>query len=188
MTACADFAVALLAAGQGVRFGGDKLLADFGGEALGLKAARTLTGISCGWNFAVCRPESDLVDQYSDMGFRVIANERSEEGQARSLHLAVEAAMQTDAKALLVALADMPFVSIAHLAALVSAYDGTIIASGDSHNSMPPVIFPRDKWDELLATSGDSGARILLKDARVVIAKPGELLDVDWPADLTASK
>lgn len=188
MTDFADFAVALLAAGQGVRFGGDKLLADIGGEALGLIAARTLRAISCGHYFAVCRPESALFDQYSDIGFRVIANERSEEGQSRSLHLAVEAAMQTDAKALLVALADMPFVSTAHLAALVTAYDGNIVASRDSHNSMPPAIFPRDKWSELLATSGDSGARILLKDTRVVVAKSGELRDIDWPADLTASK
>lgn len=188
MTAYADIAVVLLAAGQGARFGSDKLLAKIEGEAMGLKAARTLAAISCGYYFVVSRPGSNLIDQYSNLGFRVIPNDGPEEGQARSLHLAVKAAMETDAKALLIALADMPFVSTAHLAALASACDGQIIASSDGQYSMPPAIFPRATWPELLSTSGDSGARALLKGARVVSACPVELRDIDTQADLSASK
>lgn len=188
MPAYADIAVALLAAGQGVRFGSDKLLADIDGEPLGLKAAKKLMEISCGSHFAVCRSDSVLAEQLADHGFMVVANDQPEQGQAHSLHLAVQAAMTTDAKALLVALADMPFVSTAHLTALVTAYDGKITASTDGQSPMPPAIFPRENWPDLLATSGDTGARALLNDARIVVAPKGELRDIDTPADLPASK
>jgi molybdenum cofactor cytidylyltransferase len=188
MTAYADIAVALLAAGQGIRFGSDKLLAEIDGEPLGLKAAKTLMEFPFGRHFAVCKSDGALAEQLADHGFMVVANDQPEQGQAHSLHLAVKAAMTTEAKALLVTLADMPFVSTAHLTALIFAYDGRITASTDGQSSMPPAIFPRESWPGLLATSGDAGARVLLKSAAVVRCAEGELRDIDTLADLTASK
>jgi molybdenum cofactor cytidylyltransferase len=188
MTAYADIAVVLLAAGQGVRFGSDKLLAKIDGEPLGLKVATRLIGLGFGHHLAVCKPDSDLVARYIGLGFTVIANDEPERGQAHSLHLAVEAAMATQAVALLVVLADMPFVSTGHLTALALAYDGEIIASTNGDAKMPPAIFPRSSWTDLLATSGDAGARGLLKGACVVAVPPWELHDIDTPADLPASK
>jgi molybdenum cofactor cytidylyltransferase len=188
MTAYADIAIALLAAGQGVRFGSDKLLAEYGGEALGLRAARTLIDVPCASHIAVCRPDSELTGHYENLGFNVVVNDQPERGQAHSLHLAVQAAMTTDATALLVALADMPFVSTPHIMAMLAAYDGTITASTNGETAMPPAIFPRDNWPDLLATSGDAGARTLLKQAKLVNAPEGELRDIDTPADLLASK
>ena len=187
MPAYADITVALLAAGQGVRFGSDKLLAEIDGEPLGLKAAKKLMEISCGSHFAVCRSDSVLSEQFADLGFTVVRNDEPERGQAHSLHLAVQAAMTTDAKALLVALADMPFVSTAHLTALVAGYDGEITASTHGQSPMPPAIFPRESWPDLLVTSGDTGARALLKNAAVVLCAESELRDIDTPADLPAS-
>lgn len=188
MTAYADIAVILLAAGQGIRFGSDKLLAEINGEPLGLKPAQMLILLPFAIHLAVCRPDSELAALYKKLGFDVVANDQPEIGQAHSLHLAVKAAMTTEAKALLVALADMPFVSAAHVAALVAAYDGTITASTNGLSSMPPAVFPRERWPELLATSGDAGARILLRDAKLCPAPAGELRDIDTPADLDASK
>jgi molybdenum cofactor cytidylyltransferase len=188
MTAYADIAVALLAAGQGVRFGSDKLLAEFEGDPLGLKSARTLFGLPFASHIVVCRPGSELAEHYKNLGFDVVANDQPERGQAHSLHLAVHAAMMSNAKALLVALADMPIVSAEHLTALVAGYNGVITASTNGHSSMPPAIFPRDVWPDLLATSGDAGARVLLKHAKLVAAPLGELRDIDTPADLLASK
>lgn len=188
MTAYADIAVALLAAGQGVRFGSDKLLAEIDGEPLGLKPARTLIGLPFASHIAVCKPDNELAAHYENLGFDVVTNDQPDRGQAHSLHLAVKAVMMSNAKALLVALADMPFVSVAHLTALVTRYDGLITASTNGHSSMPPVIFPRDVWPDLLATSGDAGARALLKAAKLVATPLGELRDIDTPADLLASK
>lgn len=188
MTAYADIAVALLAAGRGKRFGSDKLLTEFEGEPLGLKSARTLISLPFASHMAVCRHDSELAGCYENLGFDVVANHQPESGQAHSLHLAVEAAMATGAEALLVTLADMPFVSTAHLTALVDAYDRTITASANRKTPMPPAIFPRDTWPDLLVTSGDAGARALLKAAKLVTAPEGELRDIDTPADLLASK
>lgn len=188
MTAYADIAVVVLAAGQGVRFGSDKLLVEIDGQLLGLKAAKKLMEIPFGCHFAVCRTGSVLAEQLAHLGFMVVPNDAPECGQSHSLHLAVQAAITADAKALLVALADMPFVSTAHLTALVAAYGGKITASTDGRSSMPPAIFPRQSWPDLLATSGDAGARVLLKNAAVVRCTESELRDIDTPADLPASK
>jgi molybdenum cofactor cytidylyltransferase len=184
----ADITVALLAAGRGVRFGSDKLIAEFEGESLGLKAARMLIGLPFASHIAVCRSDSELVGHYRNLGFDVVTNDQPDIGQAHSLHIAVKAAMTTDAQALLVALADMPFVSEAHLTALVTRFDGAITASTNGATPMPPAIFPRDAWPDLLATSGDAGARVLLEVAKLVTAPASELQDIDTPADLPASK
>ena len=184
MTAYADIAVAVLAAGQSKRFGSNKLLADLDGRPIGLHIVQTLVEMGFGWRLVVCPPYLPLEPYYSASGFAIVINESPEKGQARSLHLAVGAAKVTDAKALLVVLADMPFVSSGHIAALVAAYDGNIVASYDGRAPMPPAIFPRDTWRTLLATSGDAGARGLLKGAKLVAASHSELRDIDEPADL----
>lgn len=188
MTGYAEIAVALLAAGQGSRFGSDKLLVEIGGEPMGLRPATSSGDLGFGWRFAVCRADSDLAARYEDLGFRPIFNTRPGGGQAQSLHLAVEAAMATDAKALLLMLADMPFVTAHHISSLIGAYSGQIVASSDGNAHMPPVIFPRESWPKLLETSGDAGARGLLRNAQVVEAPAAELRDVDYLADLPASK
>ena len=183
MTAYADIAVAVLAAGQGRRFGSDKLIADLDGTPMGLRIAQTLKQIPFGWRFAVCSKGAALVHHFSALGFQVVVNDNPETGQAHSLHLVVEAAYTTEAKALLVVLADMPFVTKCHIEKLVAAGDG-IVASTCGENPMPPAFFPRDVWPEMLKTSGDAGARGLLQTASLVVATLSELHDIDVPADL----
>ena len=184
----ADIAVAVLAAGRGVRFGSDKLMTDLDGRPMGLHIAQTLEQMGFGWRLAVCGNGAASMQHFSAAGFQIFTNSTPETGQAHSLHLAVKAAQATEAKALLVVLADMPFVSAKHIAALVAAYDGNIVASTNGTAPMPPAIFPRDTWPMLLATTGDAGARGLLKNARLIAAPSAELRDIDTPADLSASK
>lgn len=186
MTDFADIAVAVLAAGRGRRFGSDKLLVDLNGLPLGLHIGRTLAPIGFGWRFAVCAKNTPMATGYAELGFVPIANDDPEKGQAHSLHLAVGAAVATPAKALLVMLADMPFVSAEHLRLVAAA--GMLTASSDGSAPMPPAYFPREIWPELLETSGDRGAAALLKSARLITAEPAMLRDIDAPADLPASK
>jgi molybdenum cofactor cytidylyltransferase len=117
----ADIAVAVLAAGQGRRFGSDKLLVDLNGLPLGLHIGRTLAPIGFGWLFAVTPKNTRIATHYAELGFAPIANDEPEKGQAHSLHLAVGAALATPAKALLVTLADMPFVSADHIRRVTAA-------------------------------------------------------------------
>ena len=187
MSSCANIAIALLAAGASTRFGGNKLEADFRGRMLGLAAAETIAGMRFGWQFAVCGPKSaKLVSPLEAMGFKVIHNDTPEAGLSRSLGLAVNAAEATEAVALLICLADMPFVMSAHLKSLTEAFHttGTAAASTRDSQPMPPAIFPRAQWAELKATEGDRGARGLIAKAVQVEAPAAMLADVDQPSDL----
>lgn len=180
--ACADIAAVVLAAGQAKRFGSDKLAEPLDGLPVGLHIAETLAPLGFGWRFAVCQKGAALAQHFSAMGFAVIQNTAPQEGQARSLHLAVLAAERTNANALLVTLADMPFVTRSHIAAVTAGAGLTASSFGSA--AMPPALFPRAMWPLLLATNGDTGARALLRDARLVIAPADELRDIDVAGDL----
>ncbi|MEY3623125.1 MAG: hypothetical protein RLZZ407_684 [Pseudomonadota bacterium] len=183
-----DVAIVLLAAGNARRFGADKLMADFEGAPLGLRAAHELVGVAAAAHFAVCQPEARIAAHYTRLGFDIVDNANPGIGLSGSLHLAVEAALRTDAQALLIALADMPFVQAAHVEALMAACADDVVASFDGHQPMPPAIFPRSHWPDLLATVGDAGARHILAHAEKLTAPAGTLCDIDTADDLAASK
>jgi len=96
--------------------------------------------------------------------------------------LAIQAAEDTDAKALLVTLADMPFVTDG-LLRKIAACPG-LAASFNGRNAMPPALFPRTHWASLLKTQGDTGGRSLLHAAQKIEASATELRDIDVPDDL----
>jgi molybdenum cofactor cytidylyltransferase len=181
-----NIAAVVLAAGQARRFGSDKLMAPLDGIPMGLHIARTIAKMDFGWRFAVCITGAALMQHFSALGFATIENDAPDMGQAHSLHLAIRAAEQTQATALLVTLADMPFVATAHIDAVLAGEP--FAASSSGATAMPPALFPRDMWPRLLATSGDAGARALLDGATLVAALPAILRDIDTPADLPASK
>ena len=181
-------AVAVLAAGNARRFGADKLMMDLDGAPLGLRAARTLAGLNTAVHFAVCQPKAVISSIYAQAGYAVIENPNADLGLSGSLHLAVAAAAKTQAQALLIALADMPFITASHIDALIKACDGDIMASSDGNQPMPPAIFPRSSWPFLLETKGDAGARHILLNASTRTAPKGSLRDIDTPDDLVASK
>ena len=183
-----DVAIVLLAAGNARRFGGDKLMADFEGAPLGARAAHELVSVAAAAHFAVCQPDAPIAAHYQRLGFDIVDNPNPGIGLSGSLHLAVEAALRTDAQALLIALADMPFVQTAHIDTLIAACTDTVVASFDGNQPMPPAIFPRAHWPDLLATAGDAGARHILTHAEKIAAPAGMLGDIDTPDDLAASK
>lgn len=177
-----DVAVALLAAGQGRRFGSDKLLAPIDGVPMGLHIARTLDAFNFLARFVVCASGSPLVPEFESLRFQTLINENPETGQASSLQIAVRAAENTRAQALLVVLADMPFVTPAHIGSLINTK--ALAASHDGSAAMPPALFPRAYWHLLNATQGDRGGRALLSAAKLIHAPPSELRDIDLAADL----
>lgn len=183
-----DVAIVLLAAGNARRFGADKLMADFEGAPLGLRAAHELAGIEAAAHFAVCQPDAIIAAHYTRLGFDIVDNPNPGIGLSGSLHLAVEAALRTDAQALLIALADMPFVQATHVETLIAACSDNVVASFDGHQPMPPAIFPRSHWPDLLATVGDAGARHILAGAEKIATPAGTLCDIDTADDLAASK
>ncbi len=184
-----DIAAILLAAGASRRFGtSDKLAAPLAGEPLALHAARRIVELAPGRRIAVC-PDTGgaLARQLAMLGFEIVANPDSDRGLSHSLACGIAAAAQGSETAALICLADMPFVSIGHLRAIVARFDASdapIVASNDGAASMPPALFARSHFDRLRATEGDRGGKALLADAVLVAATPDELADIDRPEDL----
>lgn len=180
-------AVILLAAGASRRFGTqDKLLAPMGGRALVDHAAARLGAMTFGAHIAVCGQQADAVQAVMrGHGFVIASGPASEEGMAGSLGIGIARAQACDVDAVLVCLADMPFVPEAHLRALLAVCDGAPVASVDELGArMPPAVLPRAWFAPVLALNGDAGARSLLADAHLVAAPPGALRDIDRPADM----
>lgn len=177
-------ALVLLAAGRSRRFDdGDKLAERFLDKPLAFHVVTALEALPFRARIAVV---SDTALDFVALGYRVVDNPDPSLGQARSLARGVVAAKEAGAEAVLVALADMPRVTVAHICRLMDAADGpaTIVASSDGVRPMPPALFGRDLFDTLLALDGDQGARDLIRRGHHVVTSPAELVDVDTQDDL----
>lgn len=185
----------LLAAGRGARFDRsgeqDKLMQPLGnGDTVAVTAARNLLAVLPSVQ-AVVRPAADaLAAQLRALGCAVTECPSAEAGMGASL---VFGLMQTrNAAGWLIALADMPYVQPATIAALIRAVaDGADIAvptcGGRRGN---PVAFSRLHLPQLLELGGDQGARSLLKALAVVevaVDDPGIHRDIDTPEDLNSA-
>lgn len=180
-----DIVLVLLAAGRSERFGdiGSKLDEPFLGKPLGVHVAVALGDIPFRARLAItgsCRID------YGAHGFETIQNDDPGSGMARSVKLGVQRAQEMQAEAVLIALADMPRLTAAHVYRMLDAADGpdTVVASSDGVDTKPPGLFGRDRFDFLLSLTGDEGARDLVRGGRHVVTAPAELIDVDTPEEL----
>ena len=179
-----DSVLVLLAAGRSTRFGAGrhKLHQELAGRPLGVVAATTLAALPFRARVVVTAVGGL---NFEALGFREVVNDDPEAGMGRSVALGVEAADRLGAAAVLVALADMPCVTAAHVERLFATAGGAgVVASSDGHAAKPPALFTRDQFARLRALSGDVGARALLRDAALVVAPADELVDVDTAEEL----
>lgn len=183
-------AAILLAAGASSRFGGDKLSAPLkGGTVLG-QAAAALAATHCAHCAIVLRPGVNLADHHALSGFTTIANPAADNGLSTSIRAGVEWAESEGAKGVLIALADMPFITPDHFAALFDIANKSANAcafTAASGRRSPPALFGAQWFGELKKLSGDSGARKLLSDQPAssgVAAPESMLIDIDTPDDL----
>jgi molybdenum cofactor cytidylyltransferase len=176
-------ALILLAAGRSTRFDGDKLVEPFLDKPLAFHVVTALEDLPFLTRIAVV---SDTRLDFAARGYQVIENPDPSRGQARSLCHGVEAAKAAGAEGILVALADMPRVTAAHVCRLFDAADsaGTIVASSNGDFPLPPALFGKDRFDDLLDLDGDEGARQLIQRGRHVVANAAELVDIDTREDL----
>lgn len=182
---------ALLAAGRGTRFGGNKLEARIKDQMIGESAAQAMAGCGLDWNVAICGTDMPKLDAVLDrLGIWRIANPAPEQGLSQSLRLAAQYALDRNADGILVCLGDMPFVETGHLQQIVQTFNsngrGPVIASRAESHLSPPALFPRSAFALLLTLSGDRGAQDLLRDAIPVSASAGALADIDTRDDLVA--
>src|SRR5688572_30607413 len=180
----------LLAAGAGTRFGGGKLLHPLSdGVALAAHAARNLQAADLDVVAVVRTGDFPLADMLEQEGCHVFPCAEAARGMGHSLAHGVNAAK--DAPGWIVALADMPRVMPSTIRSIADAIRGgaTIAAPAYRGERGHPVGFASSLRNELLALSGDSGARAVLERHRDAVRliecdDPGIALDIDARADL----
>lgn len=183
----------LLAAGRGTRFDPtgrtSKLLAELHGVPVAVHAARALrqAGLPV---LAVVRPDADeLARRLIQEGCEVTCCPLADRGMGESLAHGARIALQRGAQALVVALADMPFLApdvIARVARRVSPAE-PVVAAGHAGQRGHPVAFDRVVFDELARLGGDRGAGQLFATWPPLVLdteSPAVLRDIDRPADL----
>jgi molybdenum cofactor cytidylyltransferase len=185
-------AIAVLAAGRGLRFGGDtpKPMLPIGGRPLLLHALDAAHASEVGPVSVVV--SDDRVAGAVPDGIDVIRNRAPESGIASSLHVVLRALeSQTDVGAVIVGLADQPLVGSAAYQRLASAYDDGAELAVATYGGVRgnPVLVARTRWPEALALTGDEGARVLVRRhgaTEVPCDGTGEPVDIDTPEDLAA--
>ena len=181
MRSC-DVAILVMAGGRSRRFGAeDKLLADLDGRSLGLHVAERFAGWDWAQKQAVAQPP--LAQAYRDLGYTSV-EPGADNGLGDNLALG---ARDLDAKAVLILLADMPFVSTTHVRKMLEAASSTaaIVCSRSGDVRSPPVLIGRDHFAALSALTGDTGARALFDDRLVEIEASSDILaDIDTQDDL----
>lgn len=181
----------LLAGGAATRFGGGKLLHPLDdGVAISAHAARNLQAGGLQVVAVVRLGDFPLAEMLEQEGCHV--SQCAESARGMGFSLAHGVATAREAGGWVVALADMPRVRASTVRSVVEALEGgaTIVTPTYRGERGHPVGFAGALRHELLALSGDSGARAVLERHRDAIVSievddPGVLLDIDARSDLT---
>jgi molybdenum cofactor cytidylyltransferase len=191
----------LLAAGQGARFGGDKLLAPIAMPSAGAAGVAPI-GVAAALNLiyaipdsiAVVRPrDTQLAAHFTDAGLRVVPCMNAGDGMSATLACGIAATV--DADGWIVALGDMPWIAPATIRAIAEAVASGADIAAPSYRGQRghPVGFSRRHRDALSSLTGDAGARSLIERnlgrmTWIDVDDAGVLRDVDTPSDLPAGR
>lgn len=180
----------LLAAGSARRFGAPKLLQPLpDGVPVAVAAAKAMMTVLPNI-LAVVKPGDDaLIEILTALGLQIVENPLANDGMGTSLAAGVNAAANADGW--LIALADMPWVQPATMAALSSRIKNgaSMVAPVYSGRRGHPVGFSSRWLQPLRGLTGDKGARDLLTDDAdevewLATEDAGVLKDIDHPEDL----
>jgi molybdenum cofactor cytidylyltransferase len=188
-------AAVVLAAGSSTRMGRNKLLLDLGGETIVRRAVRAAVGAGVAQIVVVLgHEEPRLRAELEGLPCTPVMNPDHAEGAGTSVRTGVRhVAAGTDA--IVVVLADMPFVTAEMIATLVRRYRETgapLVASHYGEVQAPPTLYDRALFEELLQIPGERCAKQVVRrheSEAVVVAWPESALrDIDVPADYEGAR
>jgi molybdenum cofactor cytidylyltransferase len=186
----APVAGVVLAAGASTRMGKNKLLFPLEGSSVLRRAVARAIDAGLDPVIVVLGHEAEHARRELDgLDVRTPLNPAYEEGINASLRTGL-ASLPADAEAVVVMLADMPFVTSDMLATLVERFRSglapLVISEYDQVNA-PPMLYARTLFPELLAMSGEGCGREVVRRHRHeadVVAWPASALDdLDVPGD-----
>ena len=178
----------LLAAGEGTRFGGDKLLAQLGGESVLRRSASALAAEVDRLIVVVPPSAESRIAEVRVLGdgsrARVVEHPEFRAGMGSSLRAGV-AALGSDVDAVVVALADQPLVRRDVIRALIERWRAdaaSAVAPQYRNGQGNPVLFSRAVFPVLTRLAGDVGARAVLRSLGSAVSLVP--VDDDIPADV----
>jgi len=183
-------AAVVLAAGSSTRMGQNKLLLDLGGETVVRRAVRAAVEAGVDKVVVVLGHEAERVGAaLAGLPCLTVINADHAEGVGTSLRLGVSKAA-AEAGAIVVVLADMPFVTPAMIRTVVERYRATgapLVVSRYGAVEAPPNLYDRALFTELVSTPGERCAKQVLRrheHEAVFVAWPEEALrDIDVDED-----
>jgi molybdenum cofactor cytidylyltransferase len=186
-----SIAAVVLAAGSSTRMGHNKLLLPLDGETLVRRAARAAAGAGLDPVIVVLGHEAERVRaELGGLPCLPVVNPHHEQGQRTSLQLGVTEAAARGASALVVILADMPFVTAEMIAAVAARHRQTgasLVVSSYGEVDAPPILYGRSLYGELLAIPPDRCAKQVVRrhrgEAESVAWPEAALRDIDHPED-----
>lgn len=197
MTAAPFMAAVVLAAGQGRRFGGDKLLQPIKGAPMLSHVLSAVRAARLDEIIVTVRPHDAPLAAVvkaalsgGDTPWRLVEVSQADQGLSQSLQAGI-AAVRQDAAATLVVLGDMPFVQPATLRRLCDAWRAGTLAVVPTHGGRPgnPVLLSRTLFPAVADVRGDMGARQLWQGltrgvTRLEVGDPGIHQDIDFQENL----
>ena len=183
----------VLAAGTSTRMGQNKLFMRLEGETLVRRAVERASRAGFDPLIVVLGHEADLVHQALEgIRFRPVLNPEYALGVNSSLRAGIRAASETDARAAVVILADMPFVTTAMMETLVATYrrsEAPLVVSDYQGVNAPPMLYDRSLFGELAALEGQGCGKQVVKrhrhEAELASWPVEALTDLDVPEDFT---
>jgi molybdenum cofactor cytidylyltransferase len=186
-----SIAAVILAAGQASRMGSPKQLLDWHGQPL--VRAVVQQALDSAADTVVGAAFDAVRATLSDLPITIVENPDFAQGQSTSLRSGI-LALDDTVEAVLVLLADQPFVTASTLDRLISSWHeqrAPIIVPVYQGQRGHPVLFARSVFAELLAITGDQGARHVIQAYRdqvrcIEFAESLALADIDTPEDYRA--
>ncbi|MBB3127987.1 molybdenum cofactor cytidylyltransferase [Paenibacillus rhizosphaerae] len=138
-----------------------------------------------------------LAGQADGPGLVVAVCLEADQGMALSLQCGIRAASNEGADAVLIALADQPFVTSAWLTQLIGVWRSSprldYVISEAGGETMPPAVLSATMFEVASGLKGDQGAKRLLDSSRfhgvrLASADPWLALDIDTPEEWREAK
>lgn len=191
----------LLAAGNSVRFGGNKLLYPLDGKKMYRYVLELLYQMMQDGDFENIVVVSQYEEIFEDIrnafpGIASVRNPEPEKGISGSVRLGIEklGEVSPDSRGCLFTVADQPYLTAESLKMLKATWEESpegIVAAACGDWAGNPVAFARKYYEELKELTGDVGGKNVMRrheeDVRLCEVPGRELEDMDTTDDLVAA-
>ena len=187
-----QYAVVVLAAGSGSRFGGNKLQELKSDKPMYQYMLDKMEGLK-GFPTYIVTGADDIAKAAKKYRMNIVENKKPEEGISRSVKLGLEACLaeHPEIRGVLFSVCDQPELTFSTMFTLIRKAmlrPQQIICTGKDKEMGNPVLWDKKYFPELMELTGDVGGKKVmqnhLQDIIIVEIDEAELKDIDYRRDL----